>query len=93
MHLPASSIVVLARGGAPTSSGTQSHIVDFIAAALFLAAGLLNLVKPDVGWRMSRWQYRNQQALQPSAAGLVVARVSGAVAVVVGVVLIVFALR
>lgn len=86
----ASAVTVLARG---TVTGGMSHTVRWVVAVIFLVVGLLNLVKPDVGWRMSRWQYRNSQALQPSAAGLVMARVRGAVAVVIGVVLIVVALQ
>ena len=45
-----------------------------------------------LGWRLSKWQYRNQEALQPSPAGLVATRVGGGVAVVVSVVLVVLAL-
>ncbi|MGI8761902.1 MAG: DUF6199 family natural product biosynthesis protein [Jatrophihabitantaceae bacterium] len=76
-----------------SSGGSHSPIARLVIGVLFVVVGVAQAAKPDLAWRMSRWQFKNRDALQPSNAGLVVARVAGTIVTVVGVVLIVFALR
>ena len=72
------------------SSGHSSSGWGFIlVGVLALLIGLLHAAKPDATWRMSRWQYKNKAAMEPSAAGLTGIRIGGFVAVVFGIVLIV----
>ncbi len=91
MHPIGSTVTLLARGATGGHGTPRPHVVSFIGAAIFILFGLLNVVKPDVSWRLSKWQYRNPDALQPSARGLVMARITGAVAVIIGVVFVVVA--
>ena len=91
-HVLGTAAAVLAAAGPSTGHGSRSPVAFAIAAIIFAGAGLLNVLKPDVGWRLSKWQYRNQEALRPSRSGLVAARVSGGIAVVVAIVLIFVAL-
>ncbi|UIJ34319.1 DUF6199 family natural product biosynthesis protein [Allobranchiibius sp. GilTou73] len=56
--------------------------------ALFLIGGI-NSLKPDWGYRMRRWQFKNKQAFEPSAAGLRVTRIIGTVMSLIGLVLII----
>lgn len=56
--------------------------------ALWIVIGGVQVARPDLSWRMRRWQYRNPDAVQPSVRALQVTRVVSAVAVVVGVVLV-----
>jgi uncharacterized membrane protein YidH (DUF202 family) len=74
-----------------SSNGHDGPVGLLIFGIVLVAIGLFHSIKPDLGWRMSRWQYRNRRALEPSAAALVVTRVIGVIAVVVGVVLIIVA--
>ena len=64
-----------------------------IVGIFFVLVGLLNVVKPDLSYRMNRWQYKNKQAWEPSNAALVAARVGGCVAVVIGIVVVVIGAR
>lgn len=50
------------------------------------------MVKPKLQWKMSRWQYKNPAAMEPSAKGLVMIRVSGAFFAIIGAVLVFVAL-
>ncbi|MBI4498433.1 MAG: hypothetical protein HY689_11095 [Chloroflexi bacterium] len=53
-----------------------------IFALIFIALGLLYLFNPRLGWYLSEgWKFRNAE---PSDAALVVGRVAGAVAMLVG---------
>lgn len=70
------------------TSGT-GHWGFAIVGALWIVFGGVQAVRPDLSWRMRRWQYRNPEAVQPSARGLQVARIIGAVAVVAGIALVI----
>lgn len=74
-----------------TSSGGKTLFV--VIAVVIILIGLLQVAKPDLSWRMARWQYKNKSALQPSSAGLMAARIGGAVAAAVGVVILVTGLN
>lgn len=83
------SAVVVYEASQPGTTSAPAAL-QYVIAAVLIAAGLLNIVKPDVGWRMSKWQFRNQEAMQPSPAALTYARVLGVVAVIAGLALTVF---
>jgi hypothetical protein len=53
--------------------------------------GATDVLHPQFAFRVNRWQYKNKQAFEPSTAGLVVARIGGAVFVVIGIVCFVIA--
>ncbi|MHA3703477.1 DUF6199 family natural product biosynthesis protein [Jatrophihabitans sp. YIM 134969] len=77
-----------ASGGHHTTLG---HWGFAVVGALWIVLGGLQAAKPDVGWRMRRWQYRNPAAVQPSDRAVKVTRVAGSVAVVAGIALVVAA--
>ncbi len=76
---------------ATSNGGSHSAVGFLIVGIAFVVIGGLQVFKPDLSYRLSRWQYKNKDALQPSNAALIAARVAGAVAVVVGIVLFVIA--
>lgn len=77
---------------ATTSNGGSHSATGLLVVGIaFIVIGGLQLLKPDLSYRLSRWQYKNKNALQPSNAALLVARVAGGIAVIVGIVLIVVA--
>jgi uncharacterized membrane protein HdeD (DUF308 family) len=57
---------------------------------VFAAIGIMNVVNPRMAFRMNRWQYKNKAAFEPSDAALVMARVTGAIAIAVGIALLIF---
>ncbi|MBO1765902.1 DUF6199 family natural product biosynthesis protein [Allobranchiibius sp. GilTou38] len=60
---------------------------------VFFGIALCNVIAPEATWRRTRaWQYKNPGAAEPSAAAFKVQRISGAVAIVVGVVILVVTL-
>lgn len=75
------SAIVLARPGSGTGNnngdGTSNPWIFWLVAAVILVAGVVTLVKPDLVWRMNRWQYKDKNALEPSRAGLIAQRASG----------------
>jgi membrane protein YdbS with pleckstrin-like domain len=56
---------------------------------VFAGIGVMNLVNPRLSFRINQWQYKNKKALEPSDGALVLARVTGAVAAIVGIALVV----
>lgn len=74
-----------------SGKGSKSPVGFIIVGILFILIGGMNLLKPDLSYRMNRWQYKNKQAWEPSSSALVVARIGGAIAVIVGIVLLVVA--
>lgn len=89
--------VLLAAGTAPatgrSSGGSGGKIAFIIFGIVFVLISLLNVLKPDLSFRMNRWQYKNKEAWEPSNGALIAARVSGCIGVVVGIVLIVVGLN
>lgn len=76
----------------PTSSGGSHSAIGFLVVGIaFVLIGGLQVIKPDLNYRLTRWQYKNKQALEPSRAALIAARATGALIVVVGIVLLVLA--
>jgi hypothetical protein len=59
MHPIGSTVTLLARGATGGHGTPRPRVVSFIGAAIFVLFGLLNVVKPDVSWRLSKWQYHN----------------------------------
>jgi hypothetical protein len=82
--------VLAATTPATTGSSGQSKpwvlIVFGVIIALF---GLVQATNPHLIWRMNRWQYKNPDANEPSGSAFKVMRVVGAIAFVVGIVVIV----
>lgn len=76
---------------APPPSGHSGHAPWFfyLVVGLIILIALAQIARPDLAWRMNRWQYKNKQALEPSAAGLLAARLTGVAVVIVGIVMIV----
>jgi hypothetical protein len=64
----------------------------FVWAAFALVLGSVNLTRPELTWRMRRWQFKNPEAVAPSNVALTFARVIGGVFVVFGVVVLVIAI-
>lgn len=53
---------------------------------LFIILGAVNIIFPRFSWYMGvGWQFKNAE---PSAAAIVVARVTGVIAVIVGILLL-----
>ncbi|PWW04750.1 hypothetical protein DFQ01_10631 [Paenibacillus cellulosilyticus] len=53
---------------------------------LFVIIGILNIAFPKVGWYMQYgWQFKNAE---PSDAALVMARIGGVIAIIIGLFLI-----
>lgn len=75
-----------AQGAHPTSGGFL-----LVGIAMILVGGS-HVIKPNWSYRMSRWQYKNKAALEPSHAALVAARCAGLVGVAVGAVMVVVAI-
>jgi uncharacterized membrane protein YidH (DUF202 family) len=71
------------------SNGHTNHWVLALIGVFFVLIGGMNALKPQTAWRANRWQYKNKDALEPSAAGLMMSRVVGAVFVVIGIVMII----
>ena len=80
----------LATGGGHGNS--FGHWGFAVVGALWIVVGSIQVARPDLSWKMRRWQYRNPSAVQPSARALQVTRGFSATAVVVGIVLIVVAI-
>lgn len=82
--------------GAAAAATSGSHSGGgawfLLAWSIFaVVIGTTNVLHPQFAYRMNRWQYKNKQAFEPSAAGLVVARLVGALFVVIGIVCFVIA--
>ena len=73
------------------SSGHTTSTGWLIFGIALVVIGGLQAGKPDLGWRMSRWQFRNPEANAPSEAALTFTRVVGALAAVAGVVVVILA--
>jgi hypothetical protein len=63
----------------------------FLWAAIAIVIGGTNLTRPQLAWRMRRWQYKNPEAVAPSNAALTLARVVGGIFVIIGIVVLVIA--
>lgn len=79
----------LAVPASTSGSGHSKPWALILVGVFFVLVGLSQTVYPRLGYRMNRWQYKNPGALEPSAAGLILIRVVGAVFAVIGIVLIV----
>ncbi len=66
-----------------------SAIPTLVIGIIMALTGVLNVAKPGWNYKMQRWQFKNKQAFETSDAALRMYRITGAVAVVVGIVLIV----
>lgn len=57
-----------------------------VFAVIVILIGIFNLVAPDAAWYLSRgWQFKDAE---PSDAALVMARIGGAAAILIGIVLL-----
>ncbi|WP_353651232.1 DUF6199 family natural product biosynthesis protein [Nakamurella sp. A5-74] len=81
-------LAVRSSGG---GDGNGSPWLVFIVAPLFIILGIALAIKPELQWKMNRWAYKNPKAMEPSAKGLVVTRVSGAGMVIVATIAIIVA--
>lgn len=71
--------------------GGSSPLGFVVIGIVFILFGSLNLFKPDLAYRMRRWQYKNKEAWEPSNSALAVTRFFGGVAVIAGIVFLVIA--
>ena len=51
---------------------------------VIMLIGLITLIWPRVWWKLTRWQYRHPEAVEPSALAFTVGRVAGGVLVLLG---------
>ena len=57
-----------------------------VFAVIVILIGIFNLVAPDAAWYLSRgWQFKDAE---PSDAALFMARIGGAAAILIGIVLL-----
>ncbi|MDQ2839162.1 MAG: hypothetical protein M3Y77_11870 [Actinomycetota bacterium] len=61
----------------------------YVFAVIFLIFGIALIINPKLQWKMSRWQFKNPAASEPSAKGLVMIRVGASVFVVIAVVILI----
>jgi len=80
---------LLAAAATSTGKGKAGPLPFVLFGIAFILIGGLNLAKPDLSYRMNRWQYKNKEAWEPSNAALVLVRIGGALAVVIGIVLVI----
>ncbi len=86
------SHVLVAVATSPSGGHGSSSPIGFIIVGIgFILIGGMNAISPGLGFRLNRWQYKNKEAWQPSNAALVVARITGCIAVVIGIVLLILA--
>ena len=78
---------------ASTSGQHSGGWLFVVISAVILVFALTTAINPRLQWKMSRWQFKNRQALEPSAAGLVMARVISVIVAIVAVVFIVIGVR
>lgn len=69
--------------------GTYRPMELIIFGIIFVIIGGAQAVRRRLSWRMSKWQYKNSDALRPSSARLIAVRVGGVIAAVIGLVLII----
>lgn len=60
----------------------------FIFLCITIGTGLLSLCKPEVVWMLSE-SWKSSSGAEPSDSYLVITRISGAAAIIIGVVLLV----
>ena len=80
---------VLAAG---STHGNGKYVGFLVVGILWIVIGGVQVAYPQLGWRMNSWQFKNRNALEPSAAGLTFRRAIAGVIVVAGVALVIFAL-
>ena len=57
-----------------------------VLVALFLiAVGIAEAVAPEAMWRLSKWQYRDPDAVAPSDAAFALWRVGGVLTIAFGI--------
>lgn len=81
-------MAAMAPGGSSGGGSQGAPWLFFIVGPLAIIAGIAFMVKPKLQWKMNRWQYKNPAAMEPSAKGLVMIRVSGAFFAIIGAVLV-----
>ena len=78
---------------APVTSSGHGHasgVFQIIFGIVFGLIGLLHAINPRLFWRMSRWQFKNPEANEPSAAAFTLQRVLGVVFFGIGIALVVW---
>ena len=85
-HITLAATSAVGSGG---HGGSKSGVPTLVIGILFVVLGSINATNPRLQWRMRSWQFKNKQAQEPSDAALKVARVTGALFAIIGVVLIV----
>jgi hypothetical protein len=73
-------------------SSSGSAVIMIVWGLFAMTIGGLHAVNPELSWRLSKWKYRNPEAMHPSDTAMTVTRISGAVFVVVGAVFLVMGL-
>ncbi|SHH30037.1 hypothetical protein SAMN05443575_3656 [Jatrophihabitans endophyticus] len=72
--------------------GTKSPVALIVVGIVFVLIGGFQATRPALMFKANAWQFKNKEAWEPSRAGLIGARIAGAIAVVVGVVVLVIGL-
>jgi hypothetical protein len=75
-----------------STSGHGGTAFLLVWSIFAIGMGTLGVTRPRVLARGNRWQWKNSQALEPSAAYLLFARVLAGVFLVVGIVCLVISL-
>lgn len=71
--------------------GTHGPVwLFFVFAVVFMIFGIAMIINPKLQWQMSRWQFKNPQATEPSAQGLVAIRVFAIFFTLIAIALLIF---
>ncbi|TDP98090.1 DUF6199 family natural product biosynthesis protein [Labedaea rhizosphaerae] len=88
-HLLQAIMAGPAAPGTPGDGSSPNHSADFIIGAAALVGGVANMIRPDLAYKLSKWQFRNPEAVAPSDKALLLTRIGGCFAAVVGIVFLV----
>ena len=73
------------------SGGSSNPVAFYVIGSVIVVLGIVFFAKPEWQWKSTRWQFKNPDAMEPSAKGLAARRVSAGIVAVVGIVMLVVA--
>lgn len=66
----------VARSSSMAGHGSHGPIwLFFVIGGIILIFAIATVINPKLQWQMSRWQFKNPEAREPSAKGLIAIRV------------------